>query len=122
MKKLLSIAFIFATLVLTAQNLSASETPEPVYEIEDGLVKVTSFYESGEIREQGFYDAEKKLTGEWVQFDKTGKKTMVANYYKGAKVGKWLVWQGDKLLQLDYEQSWIANVSEWKDNSTLADN
>lgn len=122
MKKLLSIAFIFATLVLTAQNLSASETPEPVYEIEDGLVKVTSFYESGEIREQGFYDAEKKLTGEWVQFDKTGKKTMVANYYKGAKVGKWLVWQGDKLLQLDYEQSRIANVSEWKDNSTLADN
>lgn len=122
MKKLLSIAFIFATLVLTAQNLSASETPEPVYEIEDGLVKVTSFYESGEIREQGFYDAERKLTGEWVQFDKTGKKTMVANYYKGAKVGKWLVWQGDKLLQLDYEQSRIANVSEWKDNSTLADN
>ncbi len=115
-------ALLFTSLVLSAQNVVATETPKPVYEVEDGLVKVTNFYETGEIREQGFYDAEKKLTGEWVQFDKNGKKTIVANYYKGAKVGKWLVWQGDKLLQLDYEQSRIANVSEWKDTSTLADN
>lgn len=122
MKKLLMITLIFTSLVLTAQNVSAKETPKPLYEIEDGLVKVTNFYESGEIKEQGFYDADKKLTGEWIQFDKTGKRTVVANYYKGAKVGMWLVWQGDKLLQLDYEQSRIANVSEWKDNSTLADN
>jgi antitoxin component YwqK of YwqJK toxin-antitoxin module len=122
MKKLLMIAFIFASLVLTAQNVSATEAPKPVYEIEDGLVKVTNFYESGEVKEQGFYDADQKLTGKWLQYNKDGKKTIVATYYKGAKVGMWLVWQGDKLLQLDYEQSRIANVSEWKDNSTLADN
>lgn len=122
MKKLFIITFIFSSLLLTAQNAVASEAPKPLYEIEDGLVKVTNYYESGEIKEQGFYDADKKLTGEWIQFDKTGKKTVIANYYKGVKVGKWLVWQGDKLLQLDYEQSRIANVSEWKDNSTLADN
>ena len=116
------ITFIFASLVLTAQNVSATEVPKAVYEIEDGLVKVTHFYESGEIKEQGFYDGDKKLTGKWLQFDKTGKKTTVATYYKGAKVGTWLVWKGDKLLQLDYEQSRVANVSEWQDTSTLADN
>ena len=122
MKKLLATLLIFSSIVLSAQNVVASEAPKPVYTVEDGLVKVTNFYETGEIREVGFYDADKKLTGEWIQYNKEGKKTIVANYYKGAKVGKWLVWQGDKLLQLDYEQSRIANVSEWKDNSTLADN
>lgn len=115
-------ALLFTSLVLSAQNVAKTDASKPLYEVEDGLVKVTNFYETGEIREQGFYDADKKLTGEWIQYDKTGKRTIVANYYKGAKVGKWLVWQGDKLLQLDYEQSRIANVSEWKDTSTLADN
>jgi antitoxin component YwqK of YwqJK toxin-antitoxin module len=122
MKKLLMTALLFTSLVLSAQNVAKTDASKPLYEVEDGLVKVTNFYETGEIREQGFYDADKKLTGEWIQYDKTGKRTIVANYYKGAKVGKWLVWQGDKLLQLDYEQSRIANVSEWKDTSTLADN
>ena len=122
MKKLLMTAFIFTSFAMFAQNIVNAEAPKPVYEIEDGLVKVTNFYESGEIREQGFYDADKKLTGEWIQFDKTGKRTIIANYYKGAKVGTWLVLQGDKVLQLDYEQSRVANVSEWNDTSILADN
>ncbi|MEI6866183.1 nicotinic acid mononucleotide adenyltransferase [Flavicella sp.] len=122
MKKLLFIAVIFTSLVISAQNITNIEAPKPVYEVEDGLVKVTNFYVTGEIREQGFYDAEKKLTGEWIQYNKTGKRTIVANYYKGVKVGKWLVWQGDKMLQVDYEQSRVANVSEWKGTSTLADN
>lgn len=122
MKKLLFIAVIFTTLIMSAQKTANSDAPKPVYEIEDGLVKVTNFYDTGEVREQGFYDADKKLTGEWIQFDKKGKRTIVANYYKGAKVGKWLVWKGDKMLQLDYEKSRIANVSEWKGTSTLADN
>ena len=39
---------------------------EPKYEIEDGLVKITNFYSAGEIREYGFYDAERKLKGEWI--------------------------------------------------------
>ena len=122
MEKLLFIAVIFTTFIMSAQNIVNSEDSKPIYEVENGLVKVTNFYETGEIREQGFYDAENKLTGEWVQFDKNGKETVVANYYKGTKVGKWMVWQGDKMLQLDYEQSRVANVSEWKDTSTLTDN
>lgn len=122
MKRFMITAFILSSFILTAQSSITKETVKPIYEVEDGLVKVTKFYETGEIRETGFYDADKKLTGEWIQYDKTGNRTVVANYYKGTKVGKWLVWQGDKILQLDYEQSRIANVSEWKDTSTLADN
>lgn len=60
--------------------------PEPKYEIEDGLVKITNFYSTIEIREYAFYDAERKLKAEWIQFDNTGKITIVANYFKGNKV------------------------------------
>jgi len=116
MKKLLMTIVLFASFVLTAQTVVAMEAPKPNYEIEDGFVKVTHYFVSGEIREQGYYDADNKLTGKWIQFDKTGKKTMIASYYKGAKVGKWFVLQGEKWLQLDYEQSRVANVSEWKKN------
>jgi|SaaInl59LU_5_DNA_1037362.scaffolds.fasta_scaffold08784_2 hypothetical protein len=124
MKKLLTIGFAMFVFVLNAQSMSnADQIQNPSYEKVGDLVKVTTFYETGEIKEQGFYDADKKLTGKWLQFDKQGKKTTVAHYYKGAKVGKWFVWKGDKLLELDYEASRIASVNEWKGGDTvIADN
>ncbi len=124
MKKLLTIGLVMFAFVLNAQNMRlADNTQNPSYEKVGDLVKVTKFYESGEVKEQGFYDADRKLTGKWLQFDKQGKKTTVAHYYKGAKVGKWFVWKGDKLLELDYEASRIASVNEWNGGETvIADN
>ena len=124
MKKILTIVLILFAFVLNAQNMRVvNNTMNPSYEKVGDLVRVTTFYETGEIKEQGFYDADKKLTGKWLQFDKHGKKTTVAHYYKGVKVGKWFVWKGDKLLELDYEASRIASVNEWKGGETvIADN
>ncbi len=121
MRLLLLTVFMFSTLLVGAQN-NTTDAIKPVYEKKGDLVKVTLFHDSGEIREQGFYDADKKLTGKWTQFDLTGKKTTIAHYYKGNKVGKWFVWNQDRLLEVDYENSKVASVSEWKDNSTIADN
>jgi antitoxin component YwqK of YwqJK toxin-antitoxin module len=124
MKKFFTTVLVIFAFVLNAQNTCADKTIQsPIYEKVDDLVKVTHFYETGEIKEQGFYDSDNKLTGKWLQFDKQGKKTTVAHYYKGAKVGKWFVWKGDKLLELDYEASRIANVNEWQGSETvIADN
>lgn len=124
MKKLLTVVLILFAFGLNAQNMRvANNAMNPSYEKVGDLVKVTTFYETGEVKEQGFYDADKKLTGKWLQFDKQGKKITVAHYYKGVKVGKWFVWKGDKLLELDYEASRIASVNEWKGGETvIADN
>ncbi len=124
MKKLLTIGLVMFAFVMSAQNIREDKKMEnPTYEKVGDLVKVTMFYETGEIKEQGFYDSDNKLTGKWLQFDKDGKKTTVAHYYKGAKVGKWFVWKGDKLLELDYEASRIASVNEWQGSETvIADN
>lgn len=124
MKKLLTIGLVMFAFVMNAQNVREDKTMEnPTYEKVGDLVKVTMFYETGEIKEQGFYDSDNKLTGKWLQFGKNGKKTTVAHYYKGAKVGKWFVWKGDKLLELDYEASRIASVNEWQGSETvIADN
>ncbi|MFC2110783.1 nicotinic acid mononucleotide adenyltransferase [Bacteroidota bacterium] len=124
MKKLMMIVFVMTAFVLNAQDISANnKTQNPVYEKAGELVKVTKYYSTGEVREQGFYDAEKKLTGKWIQFNKDGKKTTIAHYYKGTKVGKWFVWKGETLLEVDYEASRIASVNEWKGGtSVIADN
>ncbi len=122
MKKLFTTIFILAAFILNAQGTVLEEVKKPTYEKEGDLVKVTKYFDSGEVKEKGFYDADKKLTGKWMQFNKKGKKTTIAHYYKGKKVGKWFVWKADLLLEVDYEDSKIASVNEWKGESTIADN
>lgn len=120
MKKLFISLFILSAFVLNAQE--TGKNIKPTYKIEGELVKVTKYYSTGEVREEGYYDAEKKLTGKWVQYNKEGKSTVIAHYYKGNKVGKWFVWKNDSLLEVDYEASRVASVNEWKGESTIADN
>lgn len=121
MKKLLAIFVLFSAFALNAQD--SEKNIAPTYEKEGSLVKVTMYYSTGEVKEQGFYDANKKLTGKWEQFSKEGKSITIANYYNGKKVGKWFVWKGDNLLEVDYNtSSQIASVNEWKGESTIADN
>jgi hypothetical protein len=122
MKYTFTILLFCLIFVSNAQPRYAQNKTKPVFEKEGDLVKITKYYDTGEIKEQGFYDAEKKLTGKWLLFDKAGKKTTIAHYYKGQKVGKWFVWKEERLLELDFENSKIASVSEWKDQSTIADN
>lgn len=120
MKKIILTLFVLSAFILNAQE--TKNQIEPTYKIEGELVKVTKYYKTGEVKEEGFYDADKKLTGKWVQFNKEGKSTVIAHYYKGNKVGKWFVWKGESLLEIDYDASRIASVNEWKGESTIADN
>lgn len=121
MRNLVLTLFVLSAFVLNAQE--TKNKIEPSYKIEGELVKVTKYFDSGEVREEGFYDADKKLTGKWIQYNKEGKSTVIAHYYKGNKVGKWFVWKGDSLLEVDYDGSRIASVNEWKGGaSVIADN
>ncbi len=122
MKKALLILFVMSAFIVNAQSSVVKEQKAPKYEKKGDLVKVTFYYETGEVREQGFYDSDKKLSGKWMQFDKEGNKTTIANYYKGDKVGTWLIMNGDHMLEVDYENSKIASVSKLEDKSTIADN
>ncbi len=87
----------------------------------DGELKVaTYYYDNGVVEQQGTFNADGKLHGVWTSFDTNGNKLALGNYDNGKKVGKWLFWSNNKLREVDYVDSKIASVSEWKDEVKVA--
>ena len=103
---------IITILFLTLSSIGYSQNIEPTFKASEDLVKATYFYEDGSIKTQGFFK-NKKLTGEWVRFDKSGNKVQSAYYKNGKKVGKWLIWTKEVLKEINYENNAIASVNEW---------
>jgi len=93
MKKILMIAAILFSGIVAAQEV------KPTFEKQGNTIKGTYFHENGEIRQQGFYNKEGKLHGEWKSYDATGKKIAMGQYDNGTKTGKWFFWEGEKLSE-----------------------
>lgn len=113
MKKLIIFACILSVSLLQAQD------KEPTFEKAGDLVKATYYYNNGAVKEQGFFK-DKKLAGTWEHFDATGNKTAIAHYKDGKKVGKWLLWSGNLLKEINYENSVVASVQTWKEDAKIA--
>lgn len=115
MKKLIVLIVFFIT------TIGLSQEKETVFEKVGDLVKATYYYENGNIKVQGFFK-NKKLTGEWTRFDREGNKTQIGHYKEGKKVGKWFVWSGDALKEINYDNNVIVSVHDWRSESKLAVN
>lgn len=113
MKKIITIC------MLGIVSLGFAQEKQPTFSAEGDLVKATYYYEDGSIKTQGFFK-DKKLTGEWVRFDKSGKKVQLAYYNEGEKVGKWFVWADESLKEINYKDNAIASVNVWKNESKVA--
>ncbi len=109
MKKLL----VIVALIGAVSFVSAQEKKN-TYVKEGNLIKATLFYDNGQVSQEGYYTTDGKLQGEWVSFDRNGKKTAVANYDQGEKTGKWFFWNDGTLREVDYTQSKITSVNTWK--------
>ncbi|MGB8375786.1 MAG: nicotinic acid mononucleotide adenyltransferase, partial [Salegentibacter sp.] len=81
----------------------------------------TFYYEDGSIRQEGTYK-DGKLHGEWISYDQEGNKNAIAEYTNGEKTGKWFFWSGEKLSEVNYENSRIVSVNTWKSDGTLVSN
>jgi len=99
-------------------SLNAQEV-KPLYEKAGDLVKVTNFYENGEVREQGFFK-NKVITGTWTTYDRNGDKNTIAKYKNGKKVGKWFMWSKDGLKEINFENNVISSVQSWKADNQIA--
>ncbi|TPN87514.1 toxin-antitoxin system YwqK family antitoxin [Aquimarina algicola] len=108
---------IIAATVLFSTTLFAQET-KPTFEKSGDAIKGTFYYENGNIRQQGFYNKQGKLNGEWKSYDNEGKKIAMGQYENGIKVGKWFFWSEDKLSEVNYTDNKVADVTTWsgKDN------
>lgn len=105
--------------MLSIATIGFSQENKPTFKAEGDLVKATYYYEDGSVKTQGFFK-DKKLTGEWVRFDKAGNKTQLAYYESGKKVGKWFIWTDEALKEINFNDNVIASVSVWKSESKIA--
>lgn len=80
------------------------------------MVKGIFYYDNGVIQQEGTYK-NGKLHGQWIAYDKDGKKNAVAYYQKGQKTGKWFFWQDKKLIEVDYNKNQIASVKTYKNEN-----
>lgn len=112
---------IIAICIFTIATIGYAQEKQPTYTADGDLVKATYYYEDGSIKTQGFFK-DKKLTGEWVRFDKNGNKSQLAYYKSGKKVGKWFVWDKSSLKEINYENNVVAYVNVWKAESAVATN
>lgn len=113
MRKLLTIC------LLSIASFAFSQENKPTFKAEGDLVKATYYYEDGTIKTQGYFK-EKKLTGKWISFDKSGNKKQIAYYDNGKKVGKWFVWTTESLKEINYQNNAVASVKIWKPESIIA--
>ena len=59
------------------------------------------------------------MHGQWVSFDQNGKKIAIANYNEGIKTGKWIFWTDKNLSEVDYSDSRVASVKNWKEEAVV---
>jgi len=109
----------FTICMLSIATIGFSQDNKPTFKAEGDLVKATYYYEDGSVKTQGFFK-DKKLTGEWIRFDKAGNKTQLAYYESGKKVGKWFIWSDEALKEINYSNNAIASVNVWKPESKVA--
>lgn len=112
---------IVTLLILCLATVGYSQDKKPTFKADGDLVKATYYYADGAISTQGYFK-DKKLTGEWIRFDKEGNKIQIAYYDNGKKVGKWSVFTKESVKEINYNNNVIVNVSLNEQDVNLASN
>lgn len=121
MKNMLSLLVVcFLANVAIAQQCTKTykTNAKDKYVLVDDLIEATLYHDNGAIAQTGYYTKDNKLQGEWVSYDANGKKTAVAQYNNGEKVGTWKFYQGETLKEVTYTNSRIAKVKTWEAKDT----
>jgi antitoxin component YwqK of YwqJK toxin-antitoxin module len=114
MKKLI---LILAVIAIGLQGF-AQETQTKQLVKNGDVIETKIFHENGIVSQEGQYTLDGKLQGTWISYDLNGKKTAVAKYNNGEKVGVWYFYQGDVLHEVNYNNNKIAKVTTWKEGET----
>ncbi len=113
--KYLICLFLFTTIALNAQeNESRREFVQ-----EGESVKFTEYHVNGNISQTGYF-LDGKNHGDWVSYDLHGNKISEGSFEAGKKVNRWLFWNGDSLIEVDFKDNKILRAKKWKKPELLA--
>jgi len=89
------------------------------YVLNNNSIEATLYHDNGVIAQKGSYTLDNKLQGKWISYDAEGKKTAIAEYANGKKVGTWYFFQGEDILkEVTYANNGIAQVKTWQQTDT----
>lgn len=91
---------------------------EPKHEVVGDMVKSTYYYDNGQVSQEGFYK-DGKVHGQWIAYDQNGNKKAIGEYNEGVKTGKWFFWNDKSLSEVDYSDSRVASVKNWKEEAIV---
>lgn len=103
---------IFGAVLMSVMAVSAHNGPK-LEAVSGGMVKVTYFHDNGNVAQQGYFK-DGKAEGKWIAFDAVGNKKSIGEYSNGQKTGKWFFWNDQTLSEVDYADSRVASVKNWK--------
>lgn len=106
-KTFVLLAILFVSIASFAQT-----KPEMKLNEETNLIEATYFHDNGVISQNGTFNLEKQLHGEWESYNEKGETIAVGSYTNGIKTGKWLFWANNVLKEVEYRNNAIAGVNE----------
>lgn len=116
-----NIIFLF-TLVFVSTTAFAQKEKELKLNKETNLIEATYYHDNGEISQQGTFNLERKLHGDWISYNNKGEKISEGAYVDGAKTGKWVFWSGNDKKEVEYSNNAIASVDGIKNEAPVVKN
>lgn len=111
---------IFAMLLIASWTYS-QEKVKQVFNKDTNLIEATYYYDNGNISQEGTFNVDGKLHGQWTSYNEAGEKIAVGNYDNGIRTGTWYFWADNTLKEVEFSNNQIASVTEAKNTSGIVD-
>lgn len=123
-------ALMLSLVVLAGSTCFAQSTVKTNYEngsvkseyVQKGeLVAVTNYYESGAVKETGYYKNEIP-EGKWESFAEDGSKTAEISYQNGKRHGEFRVWDqyDNAYIEMKYANGEVINANRYLKQTEFA--
>lgn len=86
---------------------------------ETGLIEATYYHANGQISQEGTFNKDRKLHGQWISYNEQGEKIALGSYDNGLKTGKWFFYADNTLKEVEYSKNAIASVTEAKNSEGI---
>ncbi len=114
-KTIILLALTFITVFVYGQDKKIQKFNE-----ETNLIEVTDFHANGIISQEGTFNLNGQLHGEWISYNTLGNKISQGSYENGVKSGKWIFWSKDTMKEVEYSGNEIASINGIKSSKGLA--
>jgi antitoxin component YwqK of YwqJK toxin-antitoxin module len=123
-------AFMLSLVVLAGSTCFAQNKAKTSYDngavkseyVKKGeLVAITNYYESGEVKEEGFFK-DGIPEGKWETFSKEGAKTAELTYVEGQRHGEFRVWDefDNAYIEMRYDHGKVVSANRYLKQTEFA--